>query len=161
MIHALTYQIEDAFAALPEMQRLLEKHYDEVAVLQDKIPLDPDYDRYRMLHAAGALHLVTVRADGELVGYHLSIVSRHLHYKSTIVANDDLFFLKPEHRRGYTGVRLFKEVEKSLREKGVQVITSRAKRHVKVGYIQSTVGRILEALGFREFERTYIKWIGD
>jgi len=161
MIHALTYQVEDFARVLPELKQLIGQHYDEVAVLQDKIPLDPDYARYDQLHRSGVLHVTTARADGELVGYHIAIISTHLHYKSTVVASDDLFFLKPEHRQGFAGVRLFKEVERTLKARGVKVCVNRAKRHVKVGHHQETVGRMLEALGYEEFERNYIKWIGD
>ena len=162
MNNALTYQVEDYLQALPEMQRLYQAHYEEVGVLHDKFTLDPDYGRYQQIHAANGFHLVTVRAQGELAGYHLSFIMMHLHYRNEKIAVDDLFFLSKEHRSGFTGVRLFKEAERTLKARGVQAFINKAKRHVKSGDEEEYgVGKLLEALGFQEFERSYIKWIGD
>ena len=69
-----------------ELKVLFPEHWREIAIHQDHIKLDVDYPRYEELARKDALHLVTVRADGQIVGYHLSVVSGHPHYASTLHA---------------------------------------------------------------------------
>jgi len=157
----LSYAVEDYLPALPEMRSMYAEHYAEVAVLQDKLKLDPDYERYEALDRAGNLHLVTVRHNGELVGYYLAVVSMHLHYKTILCSSDDIFFLRKDFRRGFAGAHLFTFVERTLKARGVKIFVNKAKRHVFSGGAAGGVGRLLEALGSTEFERSYIKWIGD
>ena len=52
-----------------EILPLLEGHWQEIALNQDTIKLNPDYEQYKVLFKAGAMRMVTAREDGELVGY--------------------------------------------------------------------------------------------
>lgn len=105
---AITYQVENYLEALPEIKEHYQAHWEEMAMYKDKIPLDMDYSKYEFLAKQELLHLLTVRADGELIGYHISVVSPHLHYKSTLHAMCDIYRLRPDMRKGMTGVRMFK-----------------------------------------------------
>lgn len=150
----VTYQVEDWFDCVAEMKLLWPLHWEEVALNRDKIPLEPDMDSYEAYAKAGALHVVTIRADGKIVGYHVSVVRPHLHYKSSLSAFVDMYYLHPDFRQGMTGVRLFKEVEKSLKARGVQKMFTGTK-------LSLDMGRIFERLGWHETERLYTKYIGD
>lgn len=125
-------------------------HWREVALDRDAVPLDPDVDAYDSHADTGVLHVVTVRKDGEVVGYHLSIVSPHLHYKSTLCAFVDIYWLRPDCRQGLTGLNLFKEVERTLKARGVVKVYSGTKRHLDAGVL-------FERLGWTEAERLFTK----
>ena len=131
------------------MRLLYLEHWEEVALNKDAIPLKMDYGRYNKLDDAGALHVVTARNDGELIGYHMSMVWTHMHYADSLTAFTDIFFLRKEYRKGTgAGIKLFKFMINSLRERGVQRIYMGTK-------LSLDIGPILERLGFKAIERIY------
>ena len=135
-----------------EAAPLLKAHYEEVAWKQDKIPLDVDWEKYRVLDHAGSLVCYTGRVGGRLVAYSVFFLSRHPHYNSTRYAKNDIIFVHPEHR-GMSGTRLIKYCEKQLIDLGVDVITY----HVK------TIldwGPLLERMEHDKVETCYSKWVG-
>lgn len=148
----ITYQREEWKSCLSEMERLWPLHWQEVAADKDVIPLEPNYQMYDMIDQTGQLHVVTARCDGNLIGYHVSIVRPHLHYKSSLSSFTDMYFVHPDHRKGMVGVKLFKEAEKSLKQRGVQKMFTGTK-------LSLDMGRIFERLGWRETERLYTKVI--
>jgi hypothetical protein len=79
-----------------EAMPLLLRHWGEIALNQATTPLDPDWEAYRRLEDAGVLHVTTLRVDGELIGYVSFLVAPNLHYRTVVVATDDVFFLLPE-----------------------------------------------------------------
>lgn len=125
-------------------------HWEEVALDRDTVPLDPNVADYDAKALAGSLHVVTVRRAGELVGYHITLVMPHLHYRSTLCGFVDVYWLRPDCRQGWTGVNLFREVERSLRARGVVKVYSGTKKHLDAG-------AIFEHLGWTEAERLYSK----
>ncbi|WP_017758043.1 GNAT family N-acetyltransferase [Pseudacidovorax intermedius] len=146
----ITFAVEDWFAVRDEMSHLWPAHWEEVAVNRDTIPLELDmesYDRYAM---CGALHIVVARAGGEVVGYHASIVRPHLHYRSSLSAFTDVYYIAPAHRTGRTPLRLFQFVEKTLKERGVQRMFTGTKKSLDIG-------NLFEHMGWTEFERHYVK----
>jgi hypothetical protein len=75
----ITYQVESYADAFPEIEPYLVAHWHEVALHRDEIPLAMDKPAYQKLDAEGQLHILTVRADGKVVGYHVSLIRPHLH----------------------------------------------------------------------------------
>jgi hypothetical protein len=127
------------------------KHWNEIGTDREKIPLDPDWPRYDDLSAQGALHIIGARNEnGDLVGYVFSIISPHLHYRSTRCAFFDLYWLDPAYRKGMNGVRLFRETEKSLRACGVCKVFGQTK-------VFKDMGMIFQRLGWTEAERVFKK----
>lgn len=149
----LDFQIEKLSQALPEMERLFAIHWNEVANDKDKIPLDMWIEQYQQLENWGQLHIITVRNTKELVGYHWSIIRPHLHYKHSLTAYTDGYYLHPAYRKGRNGVNLFKFAEKSLKEKGVKKMYTAS----KVNHDKSA---IFESLGWTLAEKVYTKYIG-
>lgn len=135
-----------------EIGPLWRRHYAEIA--DKRIPLDPDFDRYDQIALMGKLHVLTVRNRGKLVGYLFAIVDTHLHYRSTLFAAFDLYWIDPEYRCGWTGVRLFREAERTLRAKGVRKIVANTK-------VAKDMSPIFAHLGFQETERIHTKYLGD
>jgi hypothetical protein len=134
-----------------EMDSLFALHWQEIGLYRDKIPLDVDYARYEELDRTDALHIITARCEGHLIGYHCSIISTHPHYKSSKMALVDVYFLLPEYRMTRASIKLFQFAEESLKARGdiVKLLCS-----TKVHQDHS---RIFEFLGWQETERTYSK----
>lgn len=132
------------------MESHFKRHHQEVALDHETVPLDIDLDFYHQQARDGFLHLVTVRDDGLLIGYHLSFVKPHVRYKSTLHAFTDVFYLAPAYRRGLTGYRLFQYVERTWKERGVKKAVGGCKLHIDLLALYSR-------LGWREVERVFTK----
>ncbi len=149
----ITYAVENWHDVKDEAMPLLLRHWDEIAADKAMIPLDIDYDAYDAIEASGMLHILVARSDGEMIGYFVAIVRGHLHYKSTEMAFTDIFFIAPEWRKGLIGVKLFREMEKSLVARGVVKIFGSTKPKLDIG-------PIFERLGYHVHETVYSKLIG-
>ena len=152
----ITYQVEDYLQCLPELKDCYPEHFEELAADKKDIPLNPDYETYAMMAKAGVLHLVTVRVDGVLVGYHLSMIDPHLHYKQSLTCFTDIFLIRKPYRHlenSLIGLKLFKFMEESVKQKGVQRIYMGTKLHMDID-------PILNRLGYNPKERLYTKVIG-
>jgi len=128
-------------------------HWDEIALDKEKIKLNPDIDTFQFLEDCDHLHIITLRDDGKLVGYHASIVRSHLHYKDSLTAYVDMYFVHPDYRKGRVGIDLFKYAEKSLSARGCERVYTGTKLHKDMGVL-------LSRLGHKETERLYVKYIG-
>ncbi|HKS73541.1 MAG TPA: GNAT family N-acetyltransferase [Terriglobales bacterium] len=149
-----TFQTERYRDVAEELKVLLPLHWKELALYQDDISLDPDYDFYSRLDEIGGMAMFTVRKDGELRGYAVYFVRPHPHYKSAKWAVADIFWLHPEDRRGNIGHKLFGTVERGLAEIGVNVMHTTTKVH------SPAAGFLLESMGHAMVEKGYSKRIG-
>jgi hypothetical protein len=105
---------------------------------------------------SGSLRVYTARStSGALVGYNAFIVHGRLHYQSTLFALNDLIWLHPAHREGWTGVKLVKGAEAALKKDGVKFIEYGPKDHF------DKFGKLLVKLGYAAFERRHRKYVGD
>lgn len=150
----ITYQQEAYDDIKFEIQPLLYQHWQEIAMYKDKIDLEPDWERYAELDRAGKLHIVTVRDDGELIGYYITLITKGLHYKNTVYGMNDILLLKPEYRNAGVGKNLFQFAEDLLRQEGVTVMTIHMKAY-------QPFDALCEKLGFDYAERLYTKYIGE
>jgi GNAT superfamily N-acetyltransferase len=132
-----------------EIKPLLEQHYQEIALDQDVIKLNPDWDAYAKYDSIHALRCYTARNDdGDLVGYFVLMVSTSLHYKDHLFANNDVIFLRKDARKGMTGVKLIKYAVKCLQHEGITRININTKTHQPFDVV-------VERLGFELIERVY------
>lgn len=144
----------ERFSAIAhELPSLFRQHWREIALNQDAVELDPDWDKYLGLEALGILHVLTVRVSGALVGYVFVAVGPHLHYASTKWAVVDMFWLNPVYRFGWTGVRMLIENERHLREIGVKIVHIALKLHFKGG----RVAKLFKRLGYAPIEEVWAK----
>jgi len=150
----LSLQVEEFSQVIEEAKPLLYRHWLEVALDKEKVPLDPDWARYASLEGRGSLSVVTMRQNGKLVGYSCMVVERGLHYASTLEARMDIFWLAPECRGRMGGVRLFRAVERELKRRGVQRVYLGSKLH-------KDVSSLFVRLGYTPVERYFSKWIGE
>jgi GNAT superfamily N-acetyltransferase len=149
----LTAQVESLTALLPELKPLFPEHYRELALNQDDVPLDPQYDEYLRRDAAGAVMLVTLRDRGSLAGYFVAFVAPGLHYRTCLTLTMDIFWVHPVHRGKMGGVTLFRAVEKEARRRGVQRMFAGSKCHKEASFL-------FERLGYDRVEVYYSKWLG-
>lgn len=150
----ITYQQEFLATARPDAQKLLEAHWEEIALNKGKIALNPDWEAYEALESSGKLKIFTARGDDRLIGYFVVIVGVNLHYKDHVFAVNDILYLDKEHRKGRTGLKLIKFAEKCLKEDGVSVLSINTKVH-------KPFDSLMEYMGFNLIERVYSKYIGD
>lgn len=149
-----TFLVENWSDVKQEAAPLWIPHYEEVGQNKSKMLLDPDIARLDKLEAQGMLHIVTARRDGELVGYHASIVDTLIHYKTILAGIADLYWIRPDCRAGGVPIKLFREVERTLKARGVQVLYDATKLYLDHD-------RLLQHLEYKPIERRYSKWIGD
>jgi len=149
----LVYADVDGFAVLNEMDELFPAHYEELCVTKE-FDYEPDYDAYKRMAEAGMLRCITCRADGELIGYIIFIVSPHLHYKSCVTATEDIYFVRKDYRKGRVGIKLFQYAEQVLKERGVQRIVMHTKVHLDNS-------RLFEYLGYKMTDKVFTKMIGN
>jgi hypothetical protein len=150
----VVFAVEPYQQVLPELKELIGLHWKEIALNQDKIKLAPDYDGYAAMCGKGILHIITARHEEKLVGYFVSLVGKHLHYANDVMGIGDIFFLKPEYRKGMTGVNLLRVFEAEMRKLGVRKIIAGTKLH-------HNLTRVFEHLGWKETDRMFAKWIED
>jgi len=150
----ITYHVEPWSTVQYDTRHLWNLHWQEVAMNKDKIQLDLDMATYEQYAASGALHCVIARSGGVVVGYHWSVVKPHLHYRNSLCAFTDVYFLHPDHRHGRAGIELFQAAESTLKARGVEKLFTGTK-------VSLDMGKIFEYLGWTETERLYTKFIGD
>ena len=151
---AVKYQQEFLDSVVEDAKGLLDDHWEEVALNKDKIKINPDWDAYYTLQEQGKLKVFTARDEGVLVGYFVVFVSPHIHYKDHLFAKNDLIYLAPSHRKGFTGIKLIKFAEGCLKEDGVSVLVVNTKN-------RKPFHKLMIFLGFTSEDIEYSKYIGD
>ena len=105
------------------------------------------------MDAKGILHILTLRDDGKLVGYYLAFVFPHVHYASSgLMSFTDVYYLRPEYRRGGIGAALLAEAERTLRDRGV----TKAYLSCKVHQDHS---ELFQMLGWRKTDYCFAKML--
>jgi len=152
----ITAQVESLTDRLDEMRPLFPKHWEELALNKDEVPLDPQYEIYLNKDAHGEVLFVTLREDGQLIGYFVGFVAPGLHYRTCLTCTMDIFYLDPARRNGNPrpAIKMFRCVEKEARRRGVKrwFVGSKAHKDASV---------LFEYLGFEKVEVYYSKWLGE
>lgn len=152
----ITAQIERFEDCLPELRAIFPRHWQELALFQDRMPLDPQYDEYVVRERAGRLLLVTVRKDGKIAGYYTAQVAPGFHYASTLTGTLDIMYIVPEERERGLAMPLFRQVERALRHRGVKLWYSGYKTANSLG-----LDRLLPLIGFKPADTYMTRWLGD
>lgn len=143
----MNYNIETIDQVVNEIKPLIEEHYLEIAKYQD-IPLDPDWDLYKKLEEAGMLKIFTCRLDGELIGYAVYFVKGHIHYKSCLMAQQDILFIRKKYRG--KGMIFIMWCDEQLKNMGIQLVM----QHVKA---EHNFGPMLERIGYELMDLLYTR----
>lgn len=145
----ITYQVERVGEVMEEMRELNLLHWKEIATHKHIKKLNPDYDRYFGLEKLDMLRIFTARYEGRLVGYFISLLAPHMHYKELNVALNDILYILPIHRGGTVAYRLFKGAILDLKNNtDTHIVTV----HMK---IEHPFRPLLKKLGFVQTEENW------
>lgn len=150
----ITFAVEPLTERLEELKPLFPRHWEELALNKDHVPLDPQYDIYLARDAMGEVLFVAGREAGRLVAYFVGFVAPALHYRTCLTLTEDIFYVLPEKRGEGAGVHLFKAVEAEAKRRGVERMFVGSKLHRDASWL-------FEKLGYIEVERYYSKWFGE
>jgi GNAT superfamily N-acetyltransferase len=151
----IKYQQEFLSQVQSDIEPLINLHWKEIALNQDNIKLNPDWEAYANLESEGKLQIFTAREGDILVGYFVVTLGYNIHYKDHLCASNDVIYMHKDYRKGFAGIRLIKFAEKVLREDGVSTLTINTKIH-------QPFDKVLERLKFKPIERVYSKYLkGD
>lgn len=145
---------ENLSDCLDELKPMFALHYAEVAAYQDKIALDPDYDKYLQMEKMDLTRTFVLRSDGRVIGYWVFFVTPHPHYKGDRFAVNDIVYVDPAYRVPELTPRCFGSVEASLKREGVSVITY----HMKV---YKPFENMLRSMGYDHLEHLYGKCLKE
>lgn len=112
--------------------------------------LDPDEEQYDRLDAAGVLVKLGAFCDGELVGYSITIVTRHLHYRGLVYGQNDVLYVVPEHRKSRVGLSLIRKTEAACAARGARLVSW----HAKEG---TSLHALLPRLGYSVHETIFAR----
>ncbi len=127
------------------------EHHASLALNQDEIKLACDEEKYEQGEASGNLIVITAREEDELVGYYYGMLLTHLHYKDAgLMCYTDVYWLKPEHRKGGNGAKFMIAVQQILKFRGVVKLYMSTKVH-------QDNGALLERLGMKLSDRVFTK----
>lgn len=150
----ITAQVEPWHPTIEEIKPILPLHWEELALNKDRVPLQPQWHVYDARNARGELLLVTLREDGRIIGYFIGFIAPGLHYETCLTCHLDIFYVHPEHRGKFGGIRLLRAVKNELKRRGVQRWFMGSKTH-------ADASRLFEAMRFEKVETTYSLWLGD
>lgn len=146
----ITYQQEPLCKVLVEIKDLIALDHVEVGAVNEEYTLEIDSTIYQILEDKDRLKVFTARFQGKLVGYFSVVIAPDLHYKGKLVAINDVIFLHPDYRKGTAGVKLFKFVEKCLKEDGF--------KQLQVTYTERfDISSLLLRLGYSKIETKFEK----
>jgi hypothetical protein len=151
------YSLENLSQCQEEIKPILRnEHWEEVGHYKD-IPIDMQWDKYQMLQDAGKLRCFTIRAplneehkETVLIGYAFFIVDYHLHYKHTMVASQDILYVRKPYRG--IGKSFLNWCDEQLGLEGVVTVT----HHIKPWFDWSSMA---EKLGYEKAETIYSRRI--
>lgn len=149
----MTFQRESWEQFQKDAEELIEMNFRDLGLNKNKLKLAVNEEIFKEIDGKGRLHIITAREKGKLVGYHVSALLPHMHYKDAgLMAYTDAYYVHTDYRKGGTGAKLFMEVERTLRERGVSKFYMTTKAH-------SDNGKLLEALGYEFTDRVFTKML--
>lgn len=135
---------------LPELVPLLPQHWEKLALNKDVVPLQPAFDTYILRELIGELCFITLRDDGNLVGYWIAFIMVDIHYQTCLTAKMDIWNVIEGYDRGVAPLILLREVEREYKRRKVQ-------RAVAAEKIAKPYSRLLKLFGYEPVETAYSK----
>lgn len=140
------------------LEDIIRRHWEEVGVHKDEMPLACNWEKYHQLAEDNILHVMAARRGERLIGYASYLVLPQLHYMRTFCAQNDAIWVEPAERG--VGVRLVLAAEKALAELCAPVgcrIMYHAKLHVEAE--RGGLGRVFDRLGYKALETVHDKMV--
>jgi hypothetical protein len=159
----ISAHIERLHDCLEELKPLFAPHWRELALNQDRVALDPQYELYLQREAAGEVLCATLRERGALIAYFVGFVAPGMHYRSCLTLTMDIFWVHPEQRASDSlssveeellWIQLFECVLEEAKRRGV-------KRTFFGSKVHQDAGPIFERMGMVPVDVYYSGWLGD
>lgn len=150
----ITASVESFTACIPELKAIIGLHWEKLALDKDKVPLDPQWNKYIVQESVGELSFIALRDRGKLVGYWITFISPGLHYKTCLTAIMDIWNVLPDYERAGPILTLSRAMQAELKRRGVHRSLVGEKLH-------KPCGKLYKALGYKPVEMTYAKWMGN
>lgn len=149
----ITFSAEKFSEVYGELLPLLHEHYGEISTHKDHdVPLSPIVSAYEAREADGSLLMIVGREGGEIIAYFVCFISPGLHYSTCLTCSPDIFFVRPDKRKGRVGARLLQHTENELIRRGV-------KRWAVGCKVEHDASALFKYFGFQQVEKTYEKWL--
>lgn len=148
MKYAITRVYVDDMIAMGE--QLTQRHYDEVPFAKGDLPLDIDWEAFRIIQNEGCLlGLAAFDTKSNLVGYLVVITTPMLHHAGKFIAVTDSFYVHPKHRKHGLFEAMVNKARDMCREAGVVAL------RVAVNQNFPLDPEMLNKLGFDHAETIY------
>jgi len=131
---------------------MAERFY-EVAGYNEDIPIDRDSCRTFMNVSIQQGLLFVADTGKQIVGFIVGIASPSIVNKDYLSGAELAWWVEPEHRKGTTGIKLVKAVEKSAKELGVRMWSMMSLEAQDPEKIE----KLYFAMGYKRTERTYVR----
>jgi hypothetical protein len=143
----LTFALEPYGAQLiAELRPLFEAHQKECPQLG--LPMDPDFTLYKAMADKNVLRIYTARVEDLLMGYQVFGVMKHPHRRYSTEAIQQLLYLEPDCRKGWTAIRFLRYCWAQLEGEGVRVIHQQIDARHDFGHIFEYAGFVLTDLTY-------------
>lgn len=158
----ITAHVEKLIDCLEELKPNFRPHWQELALNQEEVPLDPQYEVYLAREAAGEVLCVTLREAGGVIAYFVGFVAPGLHYRTCLTLTMDIFWLHPGYRaedslgsieEELLWVQLFECVLIEAKRRGVKRYFFGSKAH-------KDASSIFERMGMMKADVYYMGWLG-
>ncbi len=155
----LTTYIESFIASRQELEPIFILHAKEISEhVKRGYNLAPDWKKYQRLEEAGELIFISLRNQGELIGYMTAFIAPALHYKGCLQVAQDLIYVIPSYRGNqngqYGGDMLILKMKQEARKRGAKLVTAGYKikraKHMR---------NLLERNEFEDFENHMVCWL--
>lgn len=148
-----TAEVESFMENRAVLEDIFPRHWEEIAIFRDKMPLDPMWETYAQFEADGRLLFIGLRAAGCLVGYFVGMIAPGLHYGSTLTGKMDLIYIEPDFRGEGAGRLLMDAVLAEGKRRGVQMWWMGSKCH-------KPIEDFFRSYGFTQEETYFALWTG-
>jgi hypothetical protein len=148
----ISVSVEPLAGFLEELKPILARHTAEVDdyLRGNGTMLNPEYDEYLELDAAGVIQCVVARDNKQkIAGYVLYIIADHNHYKGVKFGTCDMIYVSPFHRKTGVAIDMITFAEYNF---GCDYMTLAD----KVGH---EFPGLIKAVGYTPLETTYIRKI--
>lgn len=137
-----------AAASIDGAAPLLQEHWEEIARNKAVMVLKPHVQAYRELERTGSLISLGAFVDDQMVGYAVTVVTRHLHYADLTYAQNDVIFVSRKHRTGRAGLALMRETERIATDRGCKLVMWHAKEDTALAAMLPRMGYAVQDIVF-------------
>lgn len=145
----MAIEIKRVYVSDMERQLLPTQHYEEVPFGSGALPLELDFDSYRILEDSGNLLGLAAFDQSNLVGYIVAITTPMLHCKGKWLAVGDSFYVHPDYRKQGVFEELLRAAEERCKEAGVVALRLGVNENFKLPE------KMLNGLGYGQVEVLY------